>query len=99
MRPSKSGLPACRELNSSGSGRRDHDQGAFSTRFKKGRGMAHASLDLIKVMHDEAEAAQPITGRGIGYKLFARGLIDSMSKNEMQKVYHLLRIAREQGKI
>src|SRR5262245_6004908 len=71
----------------------------FQTGSKKGRGMAHASLDLIKVMHDEAEAAQPITGRGIGYKLFARGLIDSMSKNEMQKVYRLLRIAREQGDI
>jgi hypothetical protein len=66
---------------------------------KAGRGMARASLDLITTMHDIAKAAQPITGRGIGYKLFTAGLIASMSVNEMQKVYRLLRIAREQGDI
>jgi hypothetical protein len=66
---------------------------------KPRRGMARASLDLISEMHDIAAAAQPITGRGIGYKLFTRGLIKSMSVNEMQKVYRLLRIAREQGHI
>ena len=42
----------------------------FETRSKKGRGMARRSLDLIEAMHVAAEAAQPITGRGIGYKLF-----------------------------
>jgi hypothetical protein len=64
--------------------------------------MARASLDLIEAMYDAAEAAQPITGRGIGYKLFtnpAGPLIASMSTNDMQKVYRLLRIAREQGDI
>jgi hypothetical protein len=61
--------------------------------------MAQASLDLIAKMYDIAEAAQPITGRGIGYKLFTAGLIKLMSVNEMQKVYRLLRIAREQGDI
>jgi hypothetical protein len=61
--------------------------------------MARASLDLIAAMYDIAEAAQPITGRGIGYKLFTAGLIPSMSVNEMQKVYRLLKIAREQGDI
>jgi hypothetical protein len=66
---------------------------------KPGRGMAQASLDLIAAMRDIAEAAQPITGRGVGYKLFTAGLITSMSTNEMQKVYRLLRIAREQGDI
>jgi hypothetical protein len=72
----------------------------FQTRIKKpGRGMARASLDLIAAMHDIAEGAQPITGRGVGYKLFTAGLIKSMSVNEMQKVYRLLRIAREQGDI
>ena len=40
------------------------------TCFKKGRGMAQRSLDLIEAMHATAEAAQPITGRGVGYKLF-----------------------------
>ena len=48
----------------------------FQTGMKKpGRGMARASLDLIAEMYDIAEAAQPITGRGIGYKLFTGGLI------------------------
>jgi hypothetical protein len=46
-----------------------------------------------------AEAAQPITGRGIGYKLFTAGLIPSMARAEMQRVYRLLREAREQGMI
>jgi hypothetical protein len=44
-----------------------------------------------------AKAAQPITGRGIGYKLFTAGLIPSMETKEMQRVYRLLRQAREEG--
>jgi hypothetical protein len=72
----------------------------FQTGLKKpGRGMSRASLDLIAAMSTIAEASQPITGRGVGYKLFTAGLIASMSVNEMQKVYRLLRIAREQGDI
>jgi hypothetical protein len=69
------------------------------TCLKKGRGMSQASRDLIDAMYDICEAAQPITGRGVGYKLFTAGLIKSMSVNEMQKVYRLLRIAREEGTI
>ena len=42
----------------------------IETRSKKVRGMAQRSLDLIEAMYAAAEAAQPITGRGIGYKLF-----------------------------
>jgi hypothetical protein len=71
----------------------------FETRSKKGRGMAQRSLDLIEAMYAAAKAAQPITGRGIGYKLFTAGLIDSMARNEMQRVYRLLKEAREQGEI
>ena len=68
----------------------------FDTCSKKVRGMAQRSLDLIEAMRNFAEAAQPITGRGIGYKLFAAGLIDSMARKEMQRVYRLLKEAREQ---
>src|SRR5262249_41175112 len=50
-------------------------------------------------MYDAAEAAQPITGRGIGYKLFTAGLIPSMSRSEMQRVYRLLKEARERDHI
>src|SRR5262244_3409670 len=71
----------------------------FQSGSKKGRGMAQHSLDLIQAMHDAAEAAQPITGRGVGYKLFTRHLIPSMATPDMAKVYRLLRIAREQDKI
>jgi hypothetical protein len=38
----------------------------FETSSKKGRGMARRSIDLIEAMYTAAEAAQPITGRGIG---------------------------------
>jgi hypothetical protein len=73
----------------------------FETRSKKGRGrgMAQRSLDLIDAMYAAAEAAQPITGRGVGYKLFTAGLIPSMTTNEMQRVYRLLKGARERGEI
>jgi hypothetical protein len=44
--------------------------------------------------HDFAEAAQPITVRGIAYKLFVANLIASMAKNETARVSRLLKIAR-----
>jgi hypothetical protein len=71
----------------------------IDTCSKKVRGMAQKSLDLIEAMYAAAEAAQPITGRGIGYKLFAQGLIPSMARSEMQRVYRLLKQAREQDEI
>src|SRR5215813_7320953 len=61
--------------------------------------MAQRSLDLIEAMYTAAKAAQPITGRGVGYKLFAAGVIPSMERAEMQRVYRLLKEAREQGQI
>jgi hypothetical protein len=50
-------------------------------------------------MYNIAQAAQPITGRGVGYKLFTIGLIPSMEKDEMRRVYRLLKEARERGYI
>src|SRR4030095_10861449 len=67
----------------------------FGTGTKKGRGMAPQSLDLIEAMRVITEATQPITGRGVGYKLFTQGRIACMT--EMRSVYRLLLIAREQG--
>lgn len=61
--------------------------------------MAQEFLDLIEAMHAVAKAAQPITGRGVGYKLFTAKLIPSMATNEMKRVYRLLKVAREQGRI
>src|SRR5262245_44507861 len=71
----------------------------FETCSKKGRGIAQRSLDLVEAMYAAAKVAQPITGRGVGYKLFAQGLIPSMEKKEMQRVYRLLKESREQGHI
>jgi hypothetical protein len=70
-----------------------------TSRKKPGRGMAKKSLSLITTMKEIIEAAQPITGRGVGYKLFVRKLIASMSTNDMQKVYRRLKEARERGMI
>jgi hypothetical protein len=73
----------------------------FETGSKKlrGRGRAKKSIELIEAMESICADAQPITGRGVGYKLFARGLIPSMSRGDMQRVYRLLKEAREQGVI
>jgi hypothetical protein len=69
------------------------------TALKKGRGMSKDSLDLIEAMYAAAKKTQPNTGRGIAYQLFVLGKISSMGTNEMQRVYRLLKVAREQGKI
>jgi hypothetical protein len=54
---------------------------------------------LLRHMIPIVKAAQPITGRGVGYKLFVAKLIKSMSESEMKRVYRLIKIAREQGKL
>ena len=59
--------------------------------------MAQPSLDLIEAMRAIARVAHPITGRGVGYKLFVQRLIASMERNDMRRVYRLLLKAREQG--
>jgi hypothetical protein len=75
------------------------DQEQIRTGSKKPRGMAQRSLDLIDAMREIAEEAQPITGRGVGYKLFVAMLIASMAKSDMRVVYRLLTIVREKGMI
>jgi hypothetical protein len=66
---------------------------------KKVRGLSKATIKLIEAMRKIAEEMQPITGRGIGYKLFSAGLIDGMSAKTMNAVYRGLKIARERGDI
>jgi hypothetical protein len=77
----------------------DFDDTLFGTSPKKVRGRTQKSLDLIEAMYAICEAAQPITGRGVGYKLFVAQLIASMSRHDMKRVYRLLKEAREQGDI
>ena len=71
----------------------------FQTGMKMGRGRSKRSLALIEAMYEIASESQPITGRGVGYKLFSLNLIPSMSRNDMQGVYRLLKEAREEGTI
>ena len=66
---------------------------------KRGRGRARASIELMEAMHSITAATNPITGRGVGYKLFTSALIPDMSTRSMSKVYRLLKEAREQGDI
>ena len=66
---------------------------------KRRRGRSKLSLTLAEAMYPISEAAQPITGRGVGYKLFTAGLIPSMARSEMTRVYRILREQREQGRI
>ena len=75
---------------------------------KKVRGRSQRSIELTEAMVGICEKAAPITGRGVGYKLFTAGLIPSMGiiKNAdgtktdpMKKVYRLLKEAREEGRI
>jgi hypothetical protein len=61
--------------------------------------MAKKTKDLIAAMVPIIAAAQPVTGRGIGYKLFVAGLIPSMSTKDMKAVYRLLKELRERGMI
>jgi hypothetical protein len=64
---------------------------------RRGRGRVQESLHLIDRMYAIAEERQPITGRGIGYRLFVEKLIPDMSRQSMAKVYRLLKEAREEG--
>jgi hypothetical protein len=71
----------------------------FQTGMKMGRGRSKRSLELIEAMYNIAFESEPITGRGVAYKLFSLNLIPSMSRNDMQTVYRLLKEAREEGTI
>jgi hypothetical protein len=61
--------------------------------IKKVRGRNKATIKLVDAMYKIAEETRPITGRGVGYKLFTLGLISGME--EMPKVYRALKHARE----
>jgi hypothetical protein len=69
------------------------------TGSKKTRGRSQSSLTLVEAIRRIAEAAQPVTGRGVGYKLFAARLTRSMGRADMQRVYRFLKEERERGEI
>lgn len=63
----------------------------------RGRGKSQRSLDLIEASVGIAREIHPASVRAFSYKLFALGLIDSMSKGETNRVSVQLTWAREQG--
>jgi hypothetical protein len=75
------------------------DQIDTCSSLPRSRGLGQKSLDLIETMQAIIEAAQPINGRGVGYKLFVAKLIASTKKKDMQRVYRLLKEARERDLI
>jgi hypothetical protein len=66
---------------------------------KNRRGMNARKRSLPETIKPMVEAAAPITVRGVGYKAFVAKLIKSMSQPDMQRVYRLLKEAREMGVI
>ena len=61
------------------------------------RGRSKETLELLQACKKIIEAVQPITVRGVCYRLFVAGLIDSMAKTNTQKISRLLVWAREEG--
>lgn len=62
-----------------------------------GRGKSQRSLDLIGVASDILVEIQPASIRAVCYRLFMRGVIADMSKNETNRVSTQLTWAREEG--
>jgi hypothetical protein len=74
----------------------------MSEPVKRGRGQrgrSQTTRDLIATCSEIIEPVQPITVRGVCYKLFVAGFIDSMAVKNTQKISRLLRQAREEGVI
>jgi hypothetical protein len=70
---------------------------SMKTRGQRGR--SKATVDLIATCREIIEQVQPITVRGVCYRLFVVGLIDSMAVKNTQKISRLLVQAREEGTI
>lgn len=61
------------------------------------RGRAKATIKLMEACYQIIEEVQPITVRGVCYRLFVARLIDSMATRNTQKISRLLVQAREEG--
>jgi hypothetical protein len=68
------------------------------TRRTRGqRGRSKATLDLIQTCLKIIKERQPISVRGVCYALFVDGQIDSMAKENTQKISRVLTEMREEG--
>jgi len=64
-----------------------------------GRGLAPRTLELIATCHTILQKEQPLTVRGVCYRLFNRKLIPDMGKNSTARISTVLTTARERGMI
>ena len=62
-----------------------------------GRGPAQRTRALLVACQDILAEIQPASVRAVCYRLFTRGLISAMTKNETNKISRLLTQARENG--
>jgi len=69
--------------------------GMKKTRGQRGR--AKATTDLIQTCLEIIEKRQPISVRGVCYALFVEGKIDSMAKENTQRISRVLTDMREEG--
>src|SRR5262249_13493114 len=69
----------------------------MTMRTRGQRGRSKATLDLIATCREIIRGVQPITVRGVCYRLFVAGLIDSMAVKNTQKISRLLVELREEG--
>jgi hypothetical protein len=67
--------------------------------MSKYRGRSQATLDLLEACKKIIEETEPITIRGICYRLFVAKFIDSMATKNTQKISRLLTQAREEGEV
>jgi hypothetical protein len=63
------------------------------------RGRSKETIKLLEACQKIIEAVQPITVRGVCYRLFVAKLIDSMKVKNTQKISRLLVWARESGQV
>jgi len=65
----------------------------------RGRGLATKTLSIISTCYAILEEEQPLTVRGVCYRLFNRKLIPDMGKNSTKKISTVLTTARERSMI
>ena len=63
------------------------------------RGRAKSTIQLLEACKKIIQVVEPITVRGVCYRLFVEGRIDSMELKNTQKISRLLTRAREDGDI
>lgn len=64
--------------------------------MSKYRGRSKATIELLEACKEIIQEVQPITVRGVCYRLFVAGPIDSMAVKNTQKISRLLTWAREE---